>query len=141
MLEYISWHKGSQSDRTHPALLLLTTRSTTINYMETEQDCVIVVPNIKLELLGNSIVKWEHFITLTGVSDHSFGTIWRLSTHPSAEPRDQPQWAATTWRAQKSFPVSSHPPTDCLLQVETKWYIGLNIHCTFIELWIYTLLF
>ena len=34
--EYISWHKVSQSDRTHPALLLLTTRSTTINYMETE---------------------------------------------------------------------------------------------------------
>ena len=56
MLEYISWHKVSQSDRTHPALLLLTTRSTTINYMETKQDCVIVVPNIKLELLGNSIV-------------------------------------------------------------------------------------
>ena len=28
----------------------------TINYMETEQNCVIVVPNIKLELLGNSIV-------------------------------------------------------------------------------------
>ena len=27
-----------------------------INYMETEQDCVIVVPNIKLELLGNSTV-------------------------------------------------------------------------------------
>ena len=51
---------------------------------------------------------WEHFITLIGASDHSFGTIWRLSTHPSAEPRDQPQWAATTWRAQKSFPVSCH---------------------------------
>ena len=48
--------KLSQSDRTYPALLLLTSRSTTINYMETEQDCVIVVPNIKLELLGNSIV-------------------------------------------------------------------------------------
>ena len=31
--------------------------------METEQDCVIVVPNIKLELLGNSSVVWEHFIT------------------------------------------------------------------------------
>ena len=56
MLEYISWSKVDQLDRTHPALLLLTTRSTTINYMETEQDCVIVVPNIKLELLGNSIV-------------------------------------------------------------------------------------
>ena len=56
MLEYISWHKVSQSDRTHPALLLLKTRSSTINYMETEQDCVIVVPNIKLELLGKSIV-------------------------------------------------------------------------------------
>ena len=56
MLEYISWHKVSQSDRTHHAPLLLTTRSTTINYMETEQDCVIVVPNIKLELLGNNIV-------------------------------------------------------------------------------------
>ena len=51
---------------------------------------------------------WEHFITLIGASDHSFGTIWRISTHPSAEPGDQPQWAATTWRAQKSFPVSCH---------------------------------
>ena len=48
MLEYISWYKVDQSDRTHPALLLLTSRSTTINYMETEQDCVIVVPNISL---------------------------------------------------------------------------------------------
>ena len=47
MLEYIGWHKVSQLHRTHPALLLLTTRSTTINYMETEQDCVIVVPNIQ----------------------------------------------------------------------------------------------
>ena len=30
-----------------------------INYMETEQDCVIVVPNIKLELLGNITVQCE----------------------------------------------------------------------------------
>ena len=53
MLEYISWPKFSQSDRTHPALLLWTTRSTTIN-LQLRMLCVeSMFLNIKLELLGN----------------------------------------------------------------------------------------
>ena len=60
------------SDRTHPALLLWTTRSTTIN-LELRMLCVeSMFLNIKLELLGNISVVWEHFIRLIGASDYSF---------------------------------------------------------------------